>query len=98
MLKNKFGEVFLPVLLGFQIAFAVIGAAAVWHIPAWNEAKKNGTTAAYQAQKMWPQQLFAKLPGGDNYKNNSVVTFPTPPVVGNGGNFPGGNSNPNFVQ
>ena len=101
MLKNNRGEVFITLAtlpgiihtIGFGLALACL-----WHIPAWQDAKATGTTAQYQSQKMWPQQLFAKLPGGDNYKNNSVVTFPAPPVVGNGGNFPGGNSNPNFVQ
>lgn len=101
MLKNNRGELFFTVLtvpgVMHLIGLGLFGAC-LWHIPAWQDAKATGTTQAYQSQKMWPQQWFAKLPGGDNYKGNVVVSFPAPPVVGNGGNFIGGNSNPNFVQ
>lgn len=95
-LNNK-GEIFLTLATVPGIVH-VVGAAllvaCIWHIPAWQEAKKNGTTAQYQAQKMWPQQFFSTLPGGDNYKGKNTVATPTPVVKGNGGNFPGGNSNP----
>lgn len=65
-MKNKKGIV-LPAVVLFQVAFAVVALAAVYHIPSWEQAKKNHTEAAYQAQQMWPQQWFAKLPGGDQY-------------------------------
>ena len=66
---NKKGVV-IPVVLAFQIAFAAATVAAIWHIPAWEQAKANGTEAVYQAQAMWPQQEFAKLGKGN-----------TPPAV-----------------
>lgn len=65
-MKNKKGFLIVPLL--FQIAFGATGIACLWHIPAWSKAKAEGKTAEYQAQKMWPQQEFAKLPGGDDYK------------------------------
>ena len=49
----------------FQIGFGLIAAACIWHIPAWEQAKANHTEAAYQAQQMWPQGLFARLPHGN---------------------------------
>lgn len=72
-MKNKRGTALLfplaiPVVFGFHVAFTCLTAAAVWHIPAWEKAKKNGTEVAYQAQQMWPQQWFAKLPGGADHK------------------------------
>lgn len=79
-MKNKKGHVILGVAfmhmnmaaataLSFKAAGLALVAACIWHIPAWEKAKAAGPEArkAYQAQKMWPQQLFAKLPGGDNY-------------------------------
>lgn len=62
-------------MLGFKLAFMGIAAACIWHIPAWEKAKANHTEKEYQAQKMWPQQWFAKLPGGDDYKKNSAATL-----------------------
>lgn len=104
-LNNK-GEVFLT-LATIPGVIHLIGVgilvAAVWHVPAWTKAKKEGTTAQYQAQKMWPQEVFAKLPGGDNYKGraNDVSVAPNVEEIavalaGNGGNFVGGNSNPDY--
>lgn len=63
-MKNKNGIAFFSLLTitgCFHIAFATVLAMALWHIPAWEDAKDK---AAYQAQEMWPQQLFDKLPGG----------------------------------
>lgn len=58
-------------VLGIAVVFYAVGGsalvAAAAHIPAWEKAKAEHTEVAYQAQKMWPQQLFAKLPGGDDY-------------------------------
>lgn len=95
---NKKGHVILGVAylhlntaaataLSFKFAFMAIAAACIWHIPAWDKAKANHTEAEYQAQQMWPQQLFAKLPGGSalNVRANSPQ--------GNGGNFAGGIQN-----
>ena len=65
--------------LAFKIAFGLIALAAIWHIPAWEQAKDNHTEAIYQAQQMWPQQLFSGPRTEITYKN------------GNGGNFVGGN-------
>lgn len=74
-MKNKKGIIIgglsiSGVALGFTAAYSIVMGAAFWHVPAWEKAKASGPDAekAYQAQKMWPQQLFAKLPGGDNYK------------------------------
>lgn len=102
MLNNKRGELFFT-LLTVPGTIHLIGlglfGACLWHIPSWTEAKKNGTTAQYQAQQMWPQQWFAKLPGGDNYKGKETpAVVVSAPVTGNGGNFVGGNSNPNFIR
>jgi len=85
-MKNKKGHVLLGVaythlggtVLTLTIVKAIgmaLVAACVWHIPAWEQAKANGTEAAYQAQQMWPQQLFAKLPGG-NAPTKTVVVEP----------------------
>lgn len=52
--------------------FFVISAPAIWHIPAWEAAKDAGTEKQYQAQEMWPQQLFDKLPGGTPGRLNPV--------------------------
>lgn len=62
----------------FKLLFASVAAAAIWHIPAWDEAKKKHTEGIYQAQQMWPQQLFSVPNTEITYKN------------GNGGNFSGG--------
>lgn len=61
--------------------------ACAWHIPAWEKAKDAGGDAPsiYQAQKMWPQNIACKLPGGDCTPNMSIKY-----VTGNGGNFAGG--------
>ena len=77
----------IPAVVVFQVLFGIIGAAAVWHIPAWEQAKKNHTEIQYQAQQMWPQQVFAKLPGGTPHTIEVVSG-------GNGGNLTGGNSGP----
>ena len=95
-MMNKKGEALfvLTTVAGlFQAAFAVVALACIWHIPAWQKAKAEGKTAEYQAQKMWPQQWFAKLPGGDDYAGNAGKT-PVVASVGNAGNFIGGNMNP----
>ena len=60
-------------VLGFKIAAGVIALACIWHIPAWDVAKANGTEKAYQAQQMFPQELFAKLPGGNIVVHPTVV-------------------------
>ena len=65
-------------VFAFKAAFAAIMLAAIWHIPAWEQAKDNHTEAIYQAQQMWPQQLFSGPRTEITYKN------------GNGGNFIGG--------
>lgn len=62
----------------FKVAFAVIALAAIWHIPAWEQAKDSHTESTYQAQQMWPQELFSGPHTEIAYKN------------GNGGNFAGG--------
>lgn len=67
IMKNSKGIVYAAVA-AIQIAMAGAVGAAIWHVPAWSQAKATHTEAAYQSQKMWPQELFAKLPGGDNYK------------------------------
>ena len=62
--------------IGPILTLSVFGAcalAAIWHIPAWEKAKANGTEAEYQAQQMWPQQLFAKLG-----KGNAPAAVPSP--------------------
>lgn len=75
-MKNKKGFLVLGVQLvnvsAGVLAFSLVKVslcaalvAAAWHIPAWEKAKLNHTEESYQASKMWPQQLFAKLPGGD---------------------------------
>jgi len=81
---SKGGAAFV---FGPEVFFAPIIMAAIWHIPAWSQAKANHTEAAYQAQEMFPQQLFDKLPGGT--PGRSV----TGAAKGNGGNFEGGMSN-----
>jgi len=59
--------------------FGACALAAIWHIPAWEKAKANGTEAAYQASRMWPQDLAAKwLPHG----NIAYVASNTKPVTG----------------
>lgn len=84
---NKKG--FVPVtLLMVKYSFILIGVACLWHVPAWTKAKAEGKTAEYQAQKMWPQQEFDKLPGGNENPNTLVL----PNGSGNRGNFIGGNS------
>jgi hypothetical protein len=50
--------------ISFEALWGAIALACIWHIPAWEKAKANHTEATYQAQEMWPQQLFDKLPGG----------------------------------
>ena len=60
-----------------RAAFAACVIAAVWHIPAWGKAKANGTEAQYQAQQMWPQQLFAKLPHGNYAYVDPKATTPS---------------------
>lgn len=67
------------VVSAFKIAFLSIALAAIWHIPAWEQAKDTHTESIYQAQQMWPQQLFNKIP-------NTGITY----LNGNGGNFVGG--------
>ena len=56
-----------------KIAWGAIVLACIWHIPAWDVAKANGTEKAYQAQQMFPQELFAKLPGGNIVVHPTVV-------------------------
>lgn len=63
-------------VIAFKIAFAAVALAAIWHIPAWEEAKKNHTEEIYQAQQMWPQQFFNKI-------SNTEIAY----KYGNGGNF-----------
>lgn len=93
-MKNKKGHVILGLsyvhlgssvltITAFKIAFMAIVAACVWHIPAWERAKATHTEAEYQAQKMFPQQLFDKLPG---VHNKTVVIEKS----GNEGNLPNG--------
>jgi hypothetical protein len=72
------GGVATGVVLGFKIAFLAIAAACIWHIPAWEKAKDTHTEAIYQAQQMWPQQLFSGP--------RTAITYTT----GNGGNLVGG--------
>ena len=67
----------------FKMAFLGILAAAIWHMPAWDEAKDNHTEAVYQNQQMFPQQLFSMLPGGSIKLNHEALN-------GNGGNLTGG--------
>jgi hypothetical protein len=52
---------FMSTGAGVATFFSPVIIAAIWHIPAWEQAKANHTEAAYQAQQMWPQQFFAKL-------------------------------------
>lgn len=68
-------------VMGWILTAAIVLPAA-WHAPAWNQAKINHTEAAFQTQQMWPQQFF----GTKNKTPNNVM--------GNGGNFAGGNSGP----
>lgn len=69
-------------VISFKLLFASVAVAAIWHIPAWDEAKKNHTEAIYQAQQMWPQQVFNQIPSTEiSYK------------YGNGGNFAKGMQN-----
>lgn len=64
------------------VMFAPLIAACTWHIPAWTRAKAQGgdAEAIYQAQEMWPQQVFDKLPGSHT---RTWIGF----KLGNGGNF-----------
>ena len=74
------GGTITSVVVMSSILNALILGPAVWHIPAWTEAKKNHTEAMYQMQQMWPQGYFGtqnKMPSN---------------AMGNGGNFKGGNS------
>jgi len=102
---NKKGNCFLPVALitvggaaGVPTATLVMGwllTAAIslptgWHIYAWGEAKKNHNEVNYQAQEMWPQQLFDKLPGGGAHSLN--YKYAIGGSSGNNGNLKGGNS------
>lgn len=72
----------VPGAIAFKIGFAAIACACIWHIPAWSAAKAKGgdAPAIYQAQEMWPQQVFDKLPGAHRA---TEITF----QKGNGGNF-----------
>ena len=65
-MRNKKGVVVVAAVV-FQAAFGIAALSAIAHVPAWTKAKANHTEAAYQAQQMWPQQFFAKLPGGASY-------------------------------
>jgi len=68
--------------VAFKVLWAALIVACAWHIPAWEKAKDNHTEATYQMQQMWPQPFFGtqnKMPSN---------------VMGNGGNFTGGNSGP----
>lgn len=69
----------IVVATAFKLAFIALLGACVWHIPAWDQAKATHTEAIYQAQQMWPQQVFNKVP-------NTAITY----KEGNGGNFAGG--------
>lgn len=89
-INNKKGYAFIalvnvPAAVGtvtaFKIAFIAIALAAAWHIPAWSVAKANHTEAAYQAQEMFPQQLFDKLPGGTPGRKNGQVAMAAPVVL-----------------
>lgn len=64
------------VMLAYQIGWGVVLAPAVWHIPAWTQAKHDHTEEIYQAQQMWPQQVFNKIP-------TTEISY----RYGNGGNF-----------
>jgi hypothetical protein len=46
------------------ILVGVLSLPLIWHIPAWTQAKANGTTATYQKTEQWPQGLMDQLPGG----------------------------------
>lgn len=83
-MKNNKGIAPLPIFI-IQLLFVGTAVACVWHIPAWEKAKSEGSDARaiYQAQKMWPQQVFDKLPGNHTV---TAITY----VKGNGGNFSGG--------
>jgi hypothetical protein len=70
-------------VLANKIAWGAIVLSCIWHIPAWDKAKDIHTEAAFQAQEMWPQQLFDKLPGGGR------TMSPISGSDGNGGNFKG---------
>lgn len=59
-MKNEKG-IIAPFAVVIQVAFVATGIAALWHIPAWEEAKANHKEAQYQSSQMWPQQEFAKL-------------------------------------
>ncbi len=89
-MRNNKGIVFFT-LASLAGTIHVIGLltviACVWHIPAWSKAKAEGKTAEYQAQKMWPQQEFAKLPGGNSNPNTVALANGS----GNRGNFVAGN-------
>lgn len=79
-MKNKKGLVGLIFFSMLVPMAAGTFLAAAWHIPAWEQAKAQGKEAEYQAQAMWPQQMFAKLPGGYAYEPRVVLT-------GNHGDF-----------
>lgn len=78
-----FGSAVLTMTIAKCIGIALV-SACVWHIPAWEEAKKNHTEAAFQSQEMFPQELFDKLPGG------TPGRLVGDSVSGNAGNFNGG--------
>lgn len=95
-MNNKKGHVILGVaymkmnfaaatVLSFKAVGLLLVAACAWHMPAWTKAKLQGgdAPAIYQAQEMWPQQLFDQLPGAHRA---TAIAF----KAGNGGNFPGG--------
>ena len=93
---NKKGHIILGVaylhlntaaatVLGFKMAALILAAACIWHMPAWSKAKAQGgdAPAIYQAQEMWPQQVFDKLPGDHR---ETIIAFKN----SNSGNLPGG--------
>ena len=84
------GGTITSVVVMSSILNALILGPAVWHIPAWTEAKKNHNEVNYQAQEMWPQQLFDKLPGGGAHSLN--YKYAIGGSSGNNGNLKGGNS------
>lgn len=48
----KKGLILVPMIIGFQVAFAAIALVAMYHIPAWERAKDARCEAAYQAGNM----------------------------------------------
>lgn len=59
------GSQFTGVGLIGAIFAGILLVPMIWHIPAWEKAKKDGTTDTYQKTEQWPQQLTDKLPGGN---------------------------------